>query len=80
MITINDKIQVRKIQIGGEDLFVLTNLYIPIMIGKQMISLPQLEDTEYYTFDGWYYSNTDEPFDETALINLARSISINQID
>lgn len=44
------------------------NLYIPIMIGKQMISLPQLEDTEYYTFDGWYYSNTDEPFDETAPI------------
>ena len=31
MITINDKIQVRKIQIGGEDLFVLTNLYMPIM-------------------------------------------------
>lgn len=33
-----------------------------------MISLPQLEDTEYYTFEGWYYSNTDEPFDETAPI------------
>ena len=31
MITINDKIQIRKIKIGGEDLFVLTKMYMPIM-------------------------------------------------
>lgn len=38
MITINDSVKIKKTNIGGEDIFVLTNLYMPI-IGMDSLSL-----------------------------------------
>lgn len=34
-----------------------------------MTELPTFEDTETSTFVGWYYVDTDEPFDTTQPIN-----------
>ena len=33
-----------------------------------MMEPPQLDDTQYQTFLGWYYADTDLPFDSTAPI------------
>ena len=32
------------------------------------MELPVLPDTEYQTFLGWYYADTDEPFDSSVPI------------
>ena len=43
-------------------------LYYPVEQKKAIKELPQLEDTQYQTFLGWYYADTDLPFDSTAPI------------
>ena len=42
---------------GGNDLFYSVN------VGGTIDSIPCINDIEGRTFCGWYYSNTDEPFD-----------------
>lgn len=36
--------------------------------GKCLEKVPDLPDNEYLSFEGWYYLETDEPFDKTAPI------------
>ena len=39
--------------------------YYAVRFGESLTDLPLLPDTEYQTFQGWYYVDTDEPFDST---------------
>jgi len=37
--------------------------YIAVYDGQTLAELPKMEDTAEFTFVGWYYEGTDEPFD-----------------
>lgn len=41
------------------------HIYRAVAPGECLTTLPTLEDTDYQTFLGWYYADTDEPFDST---------------
>ena len=47
---------------------VLHHLYCPVEHGQLLMPLPQLTNTEHQTFLGWYYVDTDLPFDSTVPI------------
>lgn len=47
---------------------VLHHLYCPVEHGLLLMPLPQLTNTEHQTFLGWYYVDTDLPFDSTVPI------------
>lgn len=42
--------------------------YYAVTPGECLMELPVLPDTEYQTFLGWYYADTDEPFDSSVPI------------
>jgi len=44
------------------------HLYCVVEHGQSMMPLPQLEKNEYQRFLGWYYVDTDTPFDSAAPI------------
>ena len=37
--------------------------YVAVYDGQTLTELPNMENTDEYTFVGWYYEGTDEPFD-----------------
>lgn len=39
--------------------------YFAVYAGEHLQNVPEFEDTDYQTFCGWYYSDTNEPFDIT---------------
>lgn len=48
--------------------------YICIESGECYKELPELEDTDEQKFVGWYYEDTDEPFDVTKPITADISV------